>query len=150
MSPALAAFALVFSSSFAQAAAKFDGCYQLYLPNIMYPAFCLDGTTEEGIGSAGARLVFFGTNTDRIIACGSSSALVIRGDSLEFVQIGQSELILKNVTMNRGFLQGDAVLGSTELKFLKLDDANSSRLLKKFYQDERCEGLAPGELRNLK
>ena len=142
------AFAFAVSAP-ANAAFDFDGCFQLYRPNVMYPAFCLDGTNEEGINGAGARLVVFGTNTDRIIACGKSSELRGGADSFEFVQKGKAELILKNVKQER-FLEGDAVLGKTELKFLKIDAQTTQRLLAKFYDDKRCEGLEVGELRNLR
>jgi len=150
MNRIFAAFALVLTSPVAQASIGFDGCFQLYRPSVMAPAFCLDGTAEEGIGGAGARLVIFGTNSDRIIACASSSAIGGWGDSLTFIQNGRPELILKNVKMEDGILQGDAILGKTELKFLKIDETNSKRLIGKFYQDQRCQGLAPGELRNFK
>jgi hypothetical protein len=148
----LSLLAIAFAASgpqTAHAAFDFDGCFQLYRPNVMYPAFCLDGTKEEGINGAGARLVIFGTNTDRIIACGKSSALGGGADSLEFIQNGKKELILKNVKLENGRLVGDAVLGKTELNFIQVKE-ESKRLLGKFYDDKRCEDLEIGELRNLR
>jgi len=139
----------VFSAPLAQAAVDFDGCYQMYRPGVMYPALCLDGTKEEGIGGAGARIVIFGTNTENIVACGLSSALSGSGDSLEFIQNGKPELILKNVMVEDGVLEGDAVLGGFEVKFLKINKTKAKRLLGKFHQDKRCQGMAIGELRYL-
>ncbi len=145
-----AAIVLIFSTPSAQAAFDFDGCFQLYLPNVMYPAICLSGTTEEGINGAGVRLAVFGPNTDQVIACATSSALGGSADSLEFIRNGQPELILKNVKMENGVFEGDALLGRNELRFLKIDPATSMRLMNNFYAEERCQGLALGELKDLR
>lgn len=152
----LSLLALTFSlAAFADetkpAITDFDGCYQMYLPSVMYPAFCLDGTNEEGINGAGARLVVFGTNTDTVIACAKSSALGGDAGTFEFQLNGKAELILTGLKLTEsGRPEGDVTLGKTKLKFLKVLAPESDRLLKKFYADKRCENLNVGELRNLK
>lgn len=144
----LALMAAPFSA--AQAAFNFDGCFQLVTRGAMYPAFCLSGTNEEGINGAGVRLVIFGTNTDRVIACGLSSSLGGSEDSLEYIQNDVKELVLSEVKESGGRLQGKATLGRTVLDFFQINQDDSSRLMQKFYDDKRCEGLAIGELRNLR
>lgn len=134
----------------AQVGYNFDGCYQMYLPNVMYPAFCLDGTSEEGIGGSGARLVIFSTNSDQILACSKSSSLDFSDYSLKFIQNGTAELILKNLKSKNHRLEGDAVLGKTNLKFIQISPSESQHLMEKFYEEDRCQNLENGELKKIK
>lgn len=134
----------------AQASFQFDGCYQMYLPNVMYPAFCLSGTSEEGIGGSGARLVIFSTNSDQILACGKSSSLDFSSNSLQFIQNGTAELVLKNLKTENLRLEGDVVLGRTNLKFIQISPSESQHLMDKFYNEDRCQNLKVGELKKLK
>lgn len=142
-------FSLIGFSS-AQASFQFDGCYQMYLPNVMYPAFCLIGTSEEGIGGSGARLVIFSTNSDQILACGKSTSLDFSSNSLKFIQNGTAELILRNLKTENLRLEGDATLGKTNLKFIQISPSESQHLMDKFYDEVRCQNLQAGELKKLK
>jgi hypothetical protein len=107
----------------------FDGCYVMYQPSVMYPAFCLQGTAEEGIAGSNVRLAIFGTNTDKVISCLRSDASAMTEDSYTFIVQGRKEMILKNVVINQDRKQGDVVLGRTELKFLELDNETTDRLM---------------------
>ena len=116
-------------ASVAHADPGFDGCFQLYVPGAMYPAFCLQGTTEEGIGGSGARLAIFATNTDRLVYCSKSTASAMTADSYLFELNGKKEMILENVKDVSGRKEGDAIFGSTRLKFMEIDAGNTLRLL---------------------
>src|SRR4051812_33619772 len=113
----------------AHAGLGFDGCYQLYLPNTMFPALCLEGTAEEGINGAGVRLVIFRTNTDRVAHCSKSSASGMSANSFEYFLNGKKEFSFDNVTTKDGLKQGDATFGGTHLKFVQLYDAHFTRLM---------------------
>lgn len=128
---------------------SYDGCYQLFMPGAMYPAFCLSGTAEEGIGGAGARMVIFHTNTDRVIACSSSSSLAEYGNTFEFIIAGRKELILRTLTFDPAIKMGDAVFGKTTLKYMQLDAATTKRLMAKWQTEPKCQGLQPGQIVNL-
>lgn len=138
-----------------------DGCYQLYVPGAMYPAFCLDGTNEEGINGSGVRLVVFGTNTDRVIACAKSTTINLVDNSFQYIIGNQVELTLTpsveskdeskpNAQSNGESKLGTAVLGKTTLKYARLQSDTAQRLLKKFYSEPRCQNVQDGEILNLK
>ncbi len=146
MKTALFAFVLALVAIESRASIDWDGCYQLYLPNAMYPAFCLKGTNEEGIGGASARIVFFGTNTDKISGCGLSSSLNSYTNSFEFIANASKQLILSEAEFVNSSLEGNATVGRTKLKFFKLDFRTSKRLLAKFYAEPRCQNLSSGEI----
>ena len=119
----------LFSSvALGQSRLGFDGCYQLYMPSTMYPAFCLQGTAEEGIGGSGVRLVIFRTNTDRIAKCALSSGSGMTRESFTFEMDGRVELELKNVRTISGRNEGDAIFGRTALKFMEINDRDTNRL----------------------
>lgn len=130
--------AFTLSVSSAYAGIGFDGCYQLYKPSSMYPAFCLEGTAEEGISGAGVRLVIFGTNTDKVVHCSKSSGAGMTFDSFTYELNGKKELILENVTSTDGHKEGDAVFGRTRLKFIEVDRATSDRLMRTAGSDAAC------------
>lgn len=132
-------YTLVFVSVFpAYAALDFDGCFQLYQPNVMYPVFCLEGTTEEGVGGSGTRLVIFGTNTDRVVHCSKSSGTTMTAQTFEYLLNGQKELSLVGVSQNEGRLSGEAIFGRTVLKFIELDAETSQSLLVKASASTAC------------
>ena len=137
-------------AAISQAAINYDGCYQLYMPGSMYPAFCLDGTQEEGINGAGVRLVIFDTNTDLISACAVSSSLGGSVNSLEFILGNKTELILSEVEVVKSRLEGIATFGKTNLKFIQIDVSKSRRLLSKFYAEPKCEQVNIGEIVKLR
>ncbi len=139
-----------FFAPISHAAFNFDGCYQLYKPSVMFPAFCLDGTTEEGINGAGVRLVIFQTNTDIISAWAVSTALGGLDNSLEFILDSNRVLVLSQVKMIGSRLEGTATFGKTDLRFLQLDHSTSQRLLSKFYAEPKCKTANPGEIVKLK
>ena len=121
--------ALLAFASVAHADPGFDGCFQLYVPGAMYPAFCLQGTAEEGIGGSGARLAMFATNTDRLVYCSKSTLAKATVDSYTFELNGKNEMTLENVKDVSGRKEGDAIFGSTRLKFMEIDAGNTIRLL---------------------
>lgn len=126
---------------------EWDACYQLYMPNSMYPSLCLSGTMEEGIGGAGVRLAIFHVNAmDIIEACAVSSALAGSPDSLEFIVNGRKEVILKNVKKVGNRLEGDAVFGKKALKFISLDAETYRKQMNRFHAEPKCRDLAPGSL----
>lgn len=139
-----------FFSTKSFAAVNYDGCYQLFMPSATAPSFCLDGTNEEGIGGAGARLVIFRTNTDLITACAVSSALGVSENSFEFILNNKRELVLSEVKLNRFRLEGIATFGKTKLQFIQIDASTSKRLLSKFYDEPKCWNLNPGEIVKLR
>ncbi|GEM_PF-4533504 len=141
-------FALIAVKSYG--AVDWDGCYQLYMPGSMFPAVCLEGTKEEGINGAGVRLVIFGTNTDRIAACGVSSSLGGSANSLEFIVGSTKQMVLSNVRSVGLGLEGDANFGKTNLKFMKIDSKTATRLLTKFHSEPKCRGLSTGTLVTMK
>lgn len=127
-------FASVFmlaAPAFAQSATLlgFDGCYQLYMPGSMFPAFCLQGTAEEGIGGAGVRLAIFGTNTSRVVKCARSSASRMTENSFEFHLDGRKEMALTEVQIKNQRKAGFATFGSTRLNFAEFGAPETSRLL---------------------
>lgn len=97
----------------------FDGCYQLYKPGSLYPAFCLHGTTEEGINGSGVRLAIF--DARELIKCGKSSASAMSSNSFTYKVQGRVELELKNVTVENNKRVGDAIIESTQLKFMEIN-----------------------------
>lgn len=139
-----------FFSTKSLAAVNYDGCYLLFMPSATAPSFCLDGTNEEGISGAGARLVIFRTNTDLITACAVSSALGASEDSFEFILNNKKELVLSEVKLNRSRLEGIATFGKTKLQFIEMDSTTSKRLLSKFYNEPKCWNLNPGEIVKLR
>lgn len=104
-------------------AESFDGCYQLLDTGVMYPAICLSGTNEEGIGGSGARMAIFHTNTDELSACLHSTGLQISDEEFVFEIDGRRELVLNNFTRTQKTLSGGAKVGSTQMQFVKLNDA---------------------------
>ncbi len=128
--PALTFAILALFPAPAEAALSFDGCYQMYLPSTMYPAFCLDGTAEEGINGSGARLVIFGTNSSNVAHCSVSTSSVLWVNSYAFEIDGVTELKLENAYADyRGRVSGDVVTGRTRLKFMQLDGTTAQRLM---------------------
>ncbi|PIT98794.1 MAG: hypothetical protein COT74_13965 [Bdellovibrionales bacterium CG10_big_fil_rev_8_21_14_0_10_45_34] len=110
-------------------ASSFDGCYQLLDTGVMYPAVCISGTEEEGISGAGARLAVFNTNTTELAACLISTALKISDKEFIFEIDGQKELVLNNFNTDYGVLKGDATVGRTKIKFVKLSTESTQRLM---------------------
>jgi len=121
----------VFAATSAQTAPRlgFDGCYQLYLPGTMYPAFCLQGTAEEGINGSGVRLAIFGTNTDRLVQCLVSTSSGMTDTSFVFERNGKAEMTLQNVQTKNGRKEGDAIIGRTNLKFMEINSRDTDRLM---------------------
>ncbi|RYZ76434.1 MAG: hypothetical protein EOP05_05020 [Proteobacteria bacterium] len=120
------AFVLMLSAGVAHAV-DFDGCFQLLDAGVMYPAICLSGTIEEGIGGAGVRMAIFDTNTSRLKACLRSTSSSMDEDEFVFYIDNRRELVLSNFDIKSGTLSGDALVGRTPLKFVKL--ANAPTLL---------------------
>ncbi|HEX4925764.1 MAG TPA: hypothetical protein VFV50_16845 [Bdellovibrionales bacterium] len=126
-----AALAIAGISSAAEAGPSpydYDGCYQLYTMGAMFPAFCLQGTAEEGIAGSSARLTIFKTNTAKVAACRKSSTIEVGMGTFTFNIAGRPEMILKNVTTNNELKSGEAVFGSTTLKFTELSGEPAKRL----------------------
>lgn len=142
------AFMSIFAMK-SQAAIHFDGCYQLYLPSVMYPVFCLDGTNEEGIGGSGARLVIFHPNSSRVSACGLSTAVRSMTNSFEFYLQDKKEIILSDIASWDNGIEGNATFGSSTLKFIQLSQTTTKHLLSKFYSEGRCEKVQPGSILKL-
>lgn len=135
----------------AQATPDWDGCYQLYMPSTtMYPVVCLDGTNEESINGAGVRMVIFHTNTNMISACAVSSALRGSNNSLEFILGSNKEMILSNVQNHNGRFEGKALFGKSQLNFIQVDQANTKRLLQKFYSEPKCKNVRIGSMIRLR
>jgi hypothetical protein len=107
----------------------FDGCYQLYKSQSMYPVICLQGTAEEGIAGAGVRLAIFGTNTNKVIKCATSSGSAMDFTSFTFMMNGKEELHMTVRQEQEGRKQGEVKLGKTVLDFSEVDDQNTDRLL---------------------
>lgn len=124
----LGASVLSFASMSKASGLDFDGCYQLYVPGAMYPAFCLQGTTEEGINGSNVRLAIFGTNTSRVIKCARSSASNVTANSFTYFINSREELRLTVKEVKSGRRIGDAKLGNTTLKFMELDSSTMQRL----------------------
>lgn len=140
----------VFSMNTYASTSLLDGCYQMYLPGAMYPAFCLQGMAEEGIGGAGARLVIFSTNTSNISACLKSSSLSGTANSLEFIVGKKKEMVLSNIKSMGLTIEGDATFGKTTLKFMKLGKQSEQQLLTVFYAQRECQNLETGSFVVLK
>ncbi|MCM2323455.1 MAG: hypothetical protein NDJ90_09360 [Oligoflexia bacterium] len=117
------------SGSLAGTRLGYDGCYQIYMPGVMYPAFCLEGTAEEGIGGAGVRLAIFKTNTSRLASCLISTASGMGEDSFVFERDGKKELSLENVRVENNRREGDVIVGRYNLKFMEINDRDTDRLL---------------------
>lgn len=122
----------------AHAGLGFDGCYQLFETGSLSPAFCLEGTAEEGINGAGVRLVIFRTNTDRVAHCSKSSASGMTANSFQYELNGQTEMSLEKVKTENGLKQGEAVFGQTRLQFSEIDQATTDRLLRTARKDDAC------------
>lgn len=132
---ATVSFFFLATTSLSAESLELDGCYQLYVPNAMYPALCLAGTAEEGIDGAGVRLVMFNTNSDTVAACMKSSQSSWTSNSFTFIVNGKKELIFKNIKVEDGVMLGDAVFGRTSLKFVQIDAANTRRMIQKMYAE---------------
>jgi len=122
---------LVFSvASVSQAQSfGFDGCYQLYRPNTMYPAIFLSRTAEEGINGSGVRLTIFGTNTKEVIYCGRSSASSMTADTFRYFMDDIEELRLTITEKEAEVVAGKAKLGKSVFDFMKLDEEWANGLL---------------------
>jgi hypothetical protein len=120
-------------------AAGYDGCYQLVVPGAMYPKFCLQGTTEEGLNGANVRLAIFRTNTEILLHCARSSASAGNETGFTFEVNGVKEMILSNVTSSNGVRTGDATFGSTKLNFVQFGAETALRLMKIANSDPRCQ-----------
>lgn len=128
-------FALVaLSTSTLAFARNYDGCYQLLDTGVMYPAICLSGTAEEGIGGANARLAIFGANTNTLKACLRSTALSMTQSKLEFIMNGRKELVLFNFSPNGQ--TGEAMVGNTKVKFVRLTSQESRPLTDSAYRGD--------------
>lgn len=137
-------FSVMFSMNVNASSSLLDGCYQMYQPGSMHPAFCLQGMAEESLGGAGVRLVAFKTNTSRIAACLKSSSLKGTANSLEFIVGKKKEMILSNIKYLGMTVEGDATFGSTTLKFMKLGKQSEDHLLAVFYEQRKCQNLEIG------
>ncbi len=115
----------------------------------MYPTYCIWGTKEEGINGAGVRVAIFGTNSNRIIACLSSSASGIRDDQFYIEAEGAIQLAMKDIEKLPGFnrFQGKVLFGKKELLFIHLEK-NIEALLDAWEKDTQCKNLQIGELRS--
>lgn len=129
---------------------NFDGCYQMLVPGAMYPAFCLFGTTEEGINGSGVRMVVFGTNTNRVIACLKSSASGISNNEFFFEAENAKQLILKNISTDgsKKPVQGDVLMGRTALNFVYLSPDTSANLVTAYQAHRECQNVEIGQVRN--
>lgn len=125
-------FAFLVTLSVSASARSFDGCYQLFGNGALYPAICISGTTEEGIGGAGARLAIFEANTNRLVKCLLSDSLVMNTSRLEFIVNGKRELILNGVSKDGK--SGTATVGKTDLKFSKLTETQARPLTDSAYR----------------
>lgn len=115
-------------------ARSYDGCYQLLDTGVMYPAICISGSMEEGIGGANARLAVFSTNTNKLKACLRSTAISITNSKFEFIIDGRKELILSNFSADGK--TGNAQLGNTRIKFVRLDERSSRPLTDSAYRGD--------------
>ena len=105
----------------------YDGCFQLYSESATFPAFCLSGTTEEGIGGAGARLILFNPSSGDVIACILSSGLNVTENAFEFQVKGSAE---NGIILQGGIMSGRAKLGKTELSYSLLNRLDTEKLIK--------------------
>lgn len=119
-----------------------DGCFQMYTVGAMYPVFCLDGSNEEGIGGAGARLSFFKTNLDVPSDCFITSRLTtdLSGKNIDIDVNGKREMEIHfNGKNEHNLRQGTVQLGKTELKFVEINSTHTSRFLKNLYSTQLCK-----------
>ena len=108
----------------------FDGCYVLFEQGSLFPAFCLQGTTEEGINGSGVRLAIFETNTTEVIKCAKSSSLSMSDNTLSYEIDGKVALELTDVKLKDDLKVGKAKLGRTQLKFSELSAEKSKNLIR--------------------
>ncbi|OFZ81200.1 MAG: hypothetical protein A3K03_09195 [Bdellovibrionales bacterium RIFOXYD1_FULL_44_7] len=128
----LLALTFVFATISTQAAPRpgFDGCYQLHgQEDIMYPAFCLQGTTDEGTNGSGVRLAIFGPNTDRLTQCLVSTSSSMTETSFVFELNGKAEMIMKNIQIINGRKVGDALIAKAKLKFIEINSHDTNHLM---------------------
>lgn len=125
-----------------------DGCYQLVVSGALYPAFCLFGTTEEGINGSGVRMVIFHTNSSKVIACANSSRSGVEDNQFYYEADGQRQLVLSNINVkDKTPIQGDAQLGNTKLNFVYLSSHHSQSLIDSYQKHDDCRNVGFGELR---
>ncbi len=150
--PTADAFHRVPASSDSLASAHLDGCYQMLLPGSMYPAFCLSGTMEEGIGGAGVRLVIYGANTNIITGCAVSSKTGFTKEGEFFFEAeGARQLTLRNVEVkNEKPVSGDVQIGKTNLKFVFIEDRYTNPLKQAYAKHQECQNVGVGQLKSFK
>jgi hypothetical protein len=119
-----------------------DGCYQMHQPQKMSAAFCLSGTSEEGIGGGNALVMFFDPYDVAAgpFLCAKSSRLEMPGpDSLRFLVNSGVLLTLNN---------GNVTSGKTTAQFSKLS-TSSARGLMSAGQNSLCHRLQHGEVKEI-
>lgn len=123
-------------------ATGFDGCFQMYQVGAAFPVVCIDGSAEEGIGGASARLFFFETNTDVPFHCAITSRLTLNslGNAIALDVDGKREMTMAVTGKNSQKLrQGDVKVGKTSLKFTELNPTHTQRFLKNGYASKLCK-----------
>lgn len=111
-------------------AVEFDGCYSLYQPGSLGPVICLEGTTEEGIGGAGARIYVFVPGTSNLSQCLTSSGLSMRGSEI-VVQVRGKNALVMNL---KGSSQNTAIISGKNFSVSRVGASDTTRLLNEGYK----------------
>lgn len=134
MKAVLALLAVLVSFKAQAAFFNYDGCYQLYTSGAVASVVCLDGVGEEGINGAGIRLFVFKPNSTILAYCAKSTGSVLKSNEFQFIKNGNAELVLTNVSKTPNGLIGDAVVGSSKLKFGQVGEKNTARFMEIGYK----------------
>lgn len=120
-----------------------DGCFQMYLPSVMYPVICVSGSNEEGIGGRGARVALVGPNSLLVRSCSLTSSIRFEGDVTKnkvtyFFDNGESIRFdgAINPTTNRE--EGKVTIGRTTLNYMRLLPSDTQRVLDAVYKSGKC------------
>lgn len=124
-----------------------DGCFQMYLPSVMYPVICVDGSNEEGIGGAQARVSLVGPNSLKVNYCDHTSSIRYTGDrdtkkvTFNFAEPHDRTAIYMEgvVDPKSGREEGTIRIGKTTLNYLRLLPADTKRVLDAVYQSGKCK-----------
>jgi hypothetical protein len=142
------AFATAFLFSSFSHAINPDGCFQMYMPSVMYPIVCVDGANEEGIGGARARVALVGPNSSQVKWCGLTTRIRLGNDPVNRNQTtyyfddstGKSEIRFDGAIEPSSNLEtGTVTIGSTTLKYMRLSEKHTKLALGYIYKSGLCD-----------
>lgn len=121
-----------------------DGCFQMVKPSVMYPVICVDGSGEEGIGGAGARVALVGPNSLIVRWCGLTSRLQMSGDVTKnqttyFFEAASDSIRFDGSVNENGTEVGTVTIGSSTFNYVRLTEEQTLEVLRAVYDSGKCD-----------